>query len=181
MIHRLRILIPSIALVALTLTGCFVTSGQVLVKFDLPNPVHAANTSPVVGLYVDLNTISAYNDHKDKIKDLTDIALLGTIHNNAATPIDCEIWMVDGASLTLTAGQVQAQGVRVWGPLHIAASDTKKIDWDESSNLFGSGKAPLLAQVKGDGQFSLYLLAPVGTYNFDLTDGGLALVIGAGI
>jgi len=181
MINRLRIFIPSIALAALTVTGCFVTSGQVLVKFDLPNPVHAASTTPIVGLYIDLNTISEYNDHKDKIKNLTDIALLGTIHNIGLTPIDCEVWMVDGVSLTLTPSQVQNQGTRVWGPLHLEAGSTHKITWDESSKLFSDGKAPLLAQVKGDGQFSLYLLAPVGAYDFDLTNGGLALVIGAGI
>ncbi len=183
--HTMRVLIPSLALAALTATGCFVTSGQVLVKFDLPNPVHVTNTSLVNGIYVDLNKISAYKDHKDNIKNLTDIALLGTVTNNSGIPVDAEVWMVDGSSLTLTADQVRAQGVRVWGPFHMDAStgtpNPIQIGWDQSSALFGAGKAPLLAQVKGDGQFSLYVIAAAGTYDFSIVNGGLALVIGAGI
>ncbi len=179
--NSLRVLLPSLTLAALTATGCFMTSGQVLIKFDLPNPVHVTNPSVIDGVYVDLTTISDYNKHKDKIKNLSDIALLGTIANNLATPIDAEVWMVDGSSLTLTAAQVQAQGVRVWGPLRLAGNESRQIGWDESAQLFGAGKAPLLEQVKGDGKFSLYLLAPTGTYDFSVENGGLAIVLGAGI
>jgi hypothetical protein len=177
----MRLLVPAMVLGALALTGCFLTSGQVLVKYDMPNPVHVVNASPATGVYVDLNTISEYQDHKDNVKNISDIALLGTIRNNTANPIQCEVWLVDGPLQVLTPDQVQAQGTRVWGPLAVAGNATTTIDWNESAKLFGAGKSALLDQVKGDGQFSLYILAPTGTYDFDLEHGVLALVIGAGI
>ena len=178
----LRLILPSLALAALTATGCFLISGQFLVKFDLSN-VHVLSATQVTGVGIDLNTIDEYSKHKDNLKDLVDVAILGDFTNNGASAIDVEVWMVDEAAPTLTtAAAVRSAGVRVWGPFHLNAGATKKITWDESAALFGAGKAPLLAQIKGDGIFTLYAVGPstMTLYDFSITNGKLIAVIDAG-
>jgi hypothetical protein len=176
----LRLILPSLALAALAATGCFLISGQFLVTFDFPNTV-SVTTGGVDGVTIDLNTISDYADHKDNLKGLADIAILGNFHNSGLTDIDVEVWMVDAGSVSLTTpGAVMTAGTRVWGPFHLAAGATENITWDKSAALFGAGKAALLTQIKGDGVFTLYALSQAGTYAFTITNGKLIAVIDAG-
>lgn len=178
----LRVILPSLALAALTATGCFLISGQFLVTFELGN-VNVTSSTGVDGAIVDLNDIGDYADHKDKLKGLADVAILGEFANTGASAVDIEVWMVDDAGpLLTTATAVRAAGVKVWGPFQVASGATSKITWDQSAALFGTGKAPLLAQIKGDGIFTLYALGPDGAtlYSFSITNGKFIAVIDAG-
>jgi hypothetical protein len=179
---KLRVILPGLALAALTATGCFLISGQFLVTYNLGD-VHVTSATGLDGVIVDLNGISEYSDHKDNLKDLADIAILGEFHNNGVADIDVEVWMVDNAGPLLTdASVVRADGVRVWGPFHLTAGATRNITWDESAALFGAGKTPLLNQIKRDGIFTLYAIGPSGTtvYDFEIHDGKFIAVIDAG-
>jgi hypothetical protein len=179
---NLRLLLPSVALAALTLTGCFLTSGQFLITLDL-DPVTVNNAATIAGLQVDLADNSTYNDHKEKIKDIADFAVLGDVTNNSSSSLDLEVYMVEGlVSTTLTLTQIQAQGTRIWGPLSVPANGgTISIGWDESAALFGEeGKAALLAEVQGDGQFTLFAVGG-SSPNFTFTNGKIVVVLAAGI
>lgn len=177
---NMRWFVPSLMLAALLASGCFLISGQFLVTFEFPNPV-SVTTGGVDGVTIDLNTISEYADHKDNLKGLADIAILGDFANTGGADIDVEVWMVDAGSVSLTTpGAVMAAGTRVWGPFHLAAGATESIKWDTSAKLFGTGKAALLAQIKGDGIFTLYALSQAGTYQFTINNGKLIAVIDAG-
>jgi hypothetical protein len=177
-----RWFIPSLMMAALLATGCFLISGQFIVKYDL-HDVHVTSSTGIDGVIVDLTTVDEYNKHKDDLKGLSDIAILGDFTNNGVSDIDVEIWMVDNAGpLVSDAATVRADGVRVWGPFHLAAGATRKITWDESAALFAAGKKPLLDQIKGDGVFTLYALGPAGStvYDFTVANGTLVAVIDAG-
>jgi hypothetical protein len=177
-----RWFIPSLLMAALLATGCFLISGQFIVAYDFQD-VHVTSATGIEGVVVDLNTVKDYSDHKDDLRGLSDIAILGDFTNNGGSDIDVEVWMVDNAGPLITdASTVRADGVKVWGPFHLGAGATRKITWDESAALFAAGKKPLLDQIKGDGVFTLYALGPAGTsvYDFSVANGKLIAVIDAG-
>jgi hypothetical protein len=176
---KARWFVPGLMLAALLTAGCLI-SGQFLINFALNNLNVVA--SGVDGVGVDLNTIEDYTDHKDKLKGLADIAILGEFVNTGANDLAVEVWMTDEAAPALTTpAAVMAAGTRVWGPFNLAAGATTNITWDDSAVLFGAGKAALLDQIKGDGIFTLYALTQSGAYAFQINDGKLIVVIDAGV
>ena len=180
---RLRLIIPGLALAALTTTGCFLLTAQIIVSTSLGN-LSAINGAASAGKYIDLSVESSdYADHKDKLKDIPDIAVLGTIKNNLASPVSADVWLVtnpSGSALLPSLAAVQAAGgIKVWS-LGLAASETKTIDWDTSATLFTpAGKAALINDIKGDGIFTLYVFGSTDTYNLTVTNGVVVVIISA--
>jgi len=176
---NLRWIVPAL-LLAVAAPGCVLVSGQFLIDFNLDNFTTSTDTA-VTREDVDLTTKSDYQDHKDELKGLSDVAVLGKVTNNGATAIGVEVWMTAGPTTYLTPGQVTAGGTKLWGPFNLAAGASKQVGWDESAKLFTSaGKALLLNEIKGDGQFTIYAIANTGTYTFTVDNGVLALVIDFG-
>ncbi len=66
--------------------------------------------------------------------------------------------------------------------LSLAGGATRHIGWDESAGLF-TGRQVLLAEVKGDGVFTLFALGPpgTGTSHFAVHKGQLVVTIDAGV
>ena len=171
------------ALAGLMAAGCMLISGQFLVTFNFADhgydPLTVTSPSTLVGVQVDLNSISEYRDHKSDIKAVADLALVGTFTNLTASPTDIEIWLVGTPSGLLTSdAAVRASGTRIWGPLHLDANGSHQVGWDASARLFGSRQA-LSDQIRGDGQFDLYALGS-GTYSFRIDKGALIAVVNAG-
>jgi hypothetical protein len=164
--------------------GCILTSGQIQINFDLPN-FTANSVTGIDGTSIDLNTESEYQDNKDKLKDLTDLAVLGKFTNNSATAVNVTVYMTrtQSSHTTETALLADPTVVQLWGPFQVAGNATKTIDWNTSAQLFSTaGKAALLAEAKGDGSFSLYAIGPSGAaYDFSVANGNLVLVIDVGI
>lgn len=164
--------------------GCILTSGQVQIAFDLVG-FTADSATGIDGETIDLNDESEYADNKDKLKDLSDLAVLGKFTNNSATAVNVEVWMTTTPSshTTTTALMADPTLVKLWGPFAVAGSATKIIDWNTSAQLFTTaGKAALLNQAKTDGNFSVYAVGPAGAaYDFSVANGALVLVIDVGI
>ena len=164
--------------------GCILTSGQIQIDFDLPS-FTANSATGIDGTTIDLNSESEYADNKDKLKDLSDLAVLGKFTNNSATPVNVTVWMTTTPSTHTTEAALMLDPTRVqlWGPFLVAGSTTKTIDWNTSAQLFSTaGKAALLSEAKGDGNFSVYAIGPVGaSYDFTVENGSLVLVIDVGI
>lgn len=167
---------------ALSASGCVLISGQFLIRFDL-GTLHILSPTNVVGKDVDLNTIEDYSDHKDDLKGLADLAVLGVITNNRPSEaVSVELWITPALSTYTTEAQVKANGVRLWGPLSVASGASKRILWDTSAGLFDPvGRTALLSEVKGDGTFTVYVVGVSGLYDFTLSDGQIALVLDVGI
>ncbi|HZI89559.1 MAG TPA: hypothetical protein VFD83_03805 [Candidatus Polarisedimenticolia bacterium] len=164
--------------------GCILTSGQIQIDFDLPN-FTANSATGIDGTTIDLNSESEYQDNKEKLKDLSDLAVLGKFTNNSATAVNVTVWMTTTPSshLTETALMNDPTRVQLWGPFQVAGSTTTTIDWNRSAQLFTvAGKAALLSEAKGDGNFSIYAVGPGGgVYDFSVENGSLVLVIDVGI
>ena len=173
----LRTAVPLLALAALAAAGCFLLSGQFVVNYALPDPLHVLSGTTLTAVDVDLNTISEYTDHKDDLKRVDDVALIGDFHNNAGSSVNIQAWLVPAGTLNLTPSQVTANGVLLWGPLTVAGNATQHVDWNRSAQLF-KGRQTLIDEVKGDGRFSLYVLAS-GSFDLTVTKGAVVAVIGA--
>jgi hypothetical protein len=174
---RLRLALPLLALASLTAAGCLLISGQFVVHYDLPSPLHVLAGATLTGVDVDLNTVSAYNDHKKDLKRVDDLALTGRFDNNTVNPAAVEVWIVPSGAMNLSLAQVQSSGVRLWGPLNIAANGSESVDWNRSAKLF-VGRQTLIDEIKGDGQFSLYVVANA-SFDLAVTNGSLVAVVAA--
>jgi len=164
-------------------SGCILTSGQIQINFDLKDG--NVTSTGFVGMPVKLSDEQEYVDHKDDIKSLSDLALLGKIKNNSISPLDVEVWFTPDITPHTTEAQLMGDptAVKIWGKFHIGSNQTVQIDWNESAALFTkAGKDALLKEAKdGDGDFSLYAIGSSGTYDFDISNGALVLVLDAGI
>ena len=177
---NLRIVFPALLLAALTASGCFLLSGQWVIDYHFPTPF-TITEGALSRVAVDLNTISVYSDHKSDLKDVVDLALVGTVVNNA-TAASLEVWMVPaGGSNFLTAAAVRgaATSRKIWGPMAIGAGATVKINWDASAALF-SGRKALVDEIKGDGVFDLYVISSADPFNLTISNGVLLAVVSAG-
>lgn len=164
---------------AFTAAGCVLTTGQFQIEFDLGDVIVTA--AAVEARHIDLNGRSVYDNHKDQLKGLADVALLGKATNLGVTDIAVEAWMTTGASTFTTDAEVRAGAVKVWGPFALPAGQTTTLDWDHSSALFSTaGKTALLNEIKGDGEFTIYIIGASGTYNFAIDNGVAVFVIDAG-
>ena len=180
---KLRLLVGSVGLSALVLTGCFITQAQVFANFALPNPFTIdSTTDPFERVAVDLNTISAYNDHKDNIQTLSDVAIVGKFTNEAGPAGTVEAWITPGITNYATVNEVKANGTKLWAGSIGAAPSTKVIGWDESAEMFNpAGKTMLIDEAKGDGQFTIYTFGTSGLYRIKVEDGQILLTLSGGV
>lgn len=173
-----RLWFPVTALAALMAAGCVLVSGQFVVTFEFDDPLTITSPTALAGVPVNLNDESDYADHKDKLKDVADLAIVGKITNLSSTPTAVEVWMVETPGALLTSDTaVRAAGKKIWGSLSVPGNGTVTIDWNKSAALF-TGRQALIAQVKGDGRFDLYALG-TGTYTFRIEKGALIAVLAA--
>jgi hypothetical protein len=175
----LKFIIPALVLTFVA-AGCILVSGQFLVDFDLPN-FQAQTNSTIVAEHVDLSTNGDYNDHKDDLKAIADIAVLGKVTNNDAGVVGVEVWMTAGDTNYTTATEISNNATKLWGPFVVLGNATKTVDWNDSAKLFTStGKAMLLDEVKGDGKFTLYAIGNTTTYDIKVENGVLAITLDFG-
>jgi hypothetical protein len=183
--RTLRFALPLLALAGLLSSGCILTSAQVLATYDLPDPFTVQSTATLNRVDVDLSTVDAYEKHKDKLKDIVDLALLGRFTNQAGSPaLDLKVYITrDFTNITSASALVaDPRAILVWGTFGLpAGASTTAISWDQSAALFKAGKGPLIEEIKGDGKFSLYLVASTGTYDVKVDNGALVIVLDGGI
>ena len=159
------------------MAGCILISGQFLIDFDLDNFGISTETT-VTREDVDLNTDEDYNDHKEDLQDIVDIAVLGKLTNNGLGAIGVEVWMTPDQTLFTTSTQVSNGATKLWGPFVVLPGATRTVDWNDSAKLFSAaGKALLLNEIKGDGKFTVDAIGNATSYNIDVENGVLALVL----
>jgi len=181
---KLRILLPSLGLAALILNGCIITQAQVFANFPLPSPFTINSVSdPFEMVFVDLNTVSEYNDHKDQLKGLSDVAIVGKFTNVSGPAGAVEVWITPDASSFLTVDQVKAGATLLWGPGTIgAAPASRTIGWDESAGLFNAaGKKILIDEALGDGTLTLYMFGTAANYQIRVENGNIILTLTGGV
>lgn len=181
---KLLALLPAFGLAALTATGCFITSAQVFVHYDLPNPFTIDGADGFERAYVDLNTIGDYSKNKDKLKNISDLAVVGTFTNQSGPGGTVAVYITPNNTNLSGASAIVAGATKLWGPASIGPTGSVvKIGWNESAKLFDpTGKAMLISEAKGDGDFTIYMIGTPGVSNtIEVTHGGIILVLGAGL
>ena len=175
----LKYLIPALVLTFVA-AGCILVSGQFLIDFDLPSFQTTSDTVIAVEP-IDLTTEGDYNDHKDDVKAIADIAVLGKVTNNLSQAVGVEVWMTPDDTAFTTTGQITGGATKLWGPFTVPGLGTKTVDWNDSAALFSSaGKAMLLNEAKGDGKFTLYMIGNTTTYDIKVENGVLAITLDFG-
>ena len=178
-LKNLRLIAPAASLAALTATGCVLVSGQFAVSYEFDDPVTVTSPTQLAGVPVNLNEVSEYDDHQDKLEEVVDLALVGRIVNLTGTAVAVEVWMVATPTTIYTNDtDVKANGVKIWGTLNVGANAAVQVGWDQSAALF-VGRQALIDQVKGDGRFDLYAIGSTGTYSFRIEKGALIAVLAA--
>jgi len=147
----MRWILPGLALAALLGNGCILVSGQIFAKFQLPNPFLISSANAFQREFVDLTTVKEYSDNADKLKGLSDIAVVGKFKN------------LSGPAVSIGA-----------------ATAEHDIGWNESAKLFNAvGKNVLIDQVLHGGKFTLYFLGNASN-ELEVDDGAVLLTIDAG-
>lgn len=181
----MRWILPAVALAALLGNGCIITSTQVLTHFSLTNPIHIVPpATPMFTQLVDLNTLSDYSKNKDKLKGLSDIAVVGTFSNLVGPAGGVEIWITPGVGTATTIPTAKLGSTLLWGPASIAAApSTRAVNWNDSAKLFNApGKQILIDAMKGAGVFTVYIFPSGAAGNtIDIVNGAIILVIAAGV
>jgi hypothetical protein len=176
-------ILAGVLLSSIAATGCL-QSGQFTVSADLPDPLTGSSTTTITPAQIDLNSESVYTDHKDDLQGLVDCAILGEFTNNSAGPMNVTVWMTPSNTNHTTQAQLTADATKVqlWGPFSLGTGATNvQIKWDDSSGLFDdTGKATLINEVKGDGEFTLYAVGATAPYNITITKGVAVITIDAG-
>jgi hypothetical protein len=138
----------SLGLVALMGSGCVLTSAQILTHFDLPNPfrVISTQTNHTQLVPVDLNTIGDYADHKDELKDLVDLAVLGKFINHLGSAGSLNVYITPDLDSPdpVEIADPPGNAVLLWGPGNIGPNSTEIIDWNRSAGLFNQAGKDLL-------------------------------------
>ena len=165
-------------------SGCILTSGQIQLNFDVADGT--VTSTGLYGMPIKLSDEQEYVDHKEDIKNISDLAFLGKFTNNTSNAFTVEVWMTQPTTLPYTdetSMKADPTAVKIWGNFSLAANQTKQIDWNESAHLFTkAGKDAIFKEAKdGDGDFTLYAIGSSGTYDFDIKNGALVLVLDAGI
>ena len=164
-------------------SGCILTSAQIQLDFNVDDGT--VTSTGFVGMPIKLSDEQEYVDHKEDIKNISDLAFLGKFTNNTSNALTVEVWMTPTVTAYTTETELKADptAVKIWGNFALAPSQTKQIDWNESAHLFTkAGKDAIFNEAKnGDGDFTLYAIGSSGTYDFDIKNGALVLVLDAGI
>ena len=176
-----------VGLVALAASGCIIVSAQILTHFALPNPFTIDSSlidhSERVPVDLSVDPGKDYTDNKDKLKNLTDVAILGKFTNVNGPAGGVLVYITpDLVGPPGGAPSIPSNAVLLWGPGKIGPTGSvRTIGWDESAALFKpAGKALLLSEVKGDGQFTLYATGSAATFDIRVDDGVVALLLDAG-
>ena len=181
---NLRWILPSLALTTVLSTGCILISGQIFAHFALVTPIVLdSSLTPLHREYVDLSTIKEYRDNQDKLKGLSDIAVVGKITNQSGPAGAVEIWITPDNTSLLSVAAVQAGAQKLWGPSAIgAAPAVHNLTWDESAKLFNAaGKKILIDEALGDGAFTAYVIVTgAGPNTIQVDNAQLILTIDAG-
>jgi hypothetical protein len=177
---NIRHAFATVVLAGLMSAGCFLVSGQFTVVFNFDSPLVVSSGGTLQAVDVDLNTVSEYEDNKDKLKDVVDLAILGRFTNSGPESVTIEVWMLATPNASVdTDAEVRANATRIWGPFTVNVDETRTVGWDQSAELF-TGRQMLIDEVKGDGQFSLFALGSTAPYTFTIENGAVVAVISAG-
>lgn len=154
--NKIKLALAALLTVSLII-GCGIATGSFTFGYELDGPISSTNAN-LEWESIDLTTIDDYNDHKDKIKSVDNIALVGVVHNLGNTAVSGEVWLAYDSTYgdygNNSPDTVRAHGTRIFVSPVIPTSDSLVIDWEEGLSYI-ENFAEVQAAVEL-GQFVLY-------------------------
>jgi len=140
------------------MAGCIATGTFVFV-FD----IEGNQSSPVsiLAQMVDLTENDEYNDHKDKIKSIDAVAVVGEITNNLPAETVGQIWISD--ELYVTPDEVRQNATLVFETPSIPGNSTIFIDWSD-----GLSRIQHFDELKAQVESGNFIVYGISTGAFDL-------------
>lgn len=176
----MRIRNTILLVIATAVCGCLVSSDQVSMSVDLADDMLVQTFNSVQKSTVDLTASPIYRDKKPSLEAVTDVAIVGEIVNNGPAFVRAEFYLTPHDTTFVTATQVRANGIKLWGPYQVRPNATSVIDWNHSATLITSrGREALATEARGDGQFSIFALSDGLQANFTIRKSALVLVLEA--
>ena len=160
-------------LCCLGVTGCLLSGTFVI---DLPLDEMLFSSSIFYQQKLDLTDNQTYNEHKDQIKDITDIGFALKIENNTGSNASGELYLSDDSTYT-TASQVKSNATLILTGISVPANSTKSINWSESYQYIKNLGA-LKEQVKS-GSFWVYALIDQAPLNVRIYDASVIITFAA--
>jgi len=124
------------ALLAVSLViGCGIATGSFTFVYEIDDTITSTHAS-LEYEYVDLTTIDDYNDHRDNLHSLDNVAVVGSFENIGLSVIYGEVWLAyDTAYATYGANgpdSVRAHGTRIFTtPAPIPIGVPLAVNWED--------------------------------------------------
>ncbi len=175
--NRTRWALLVVGLSAVILAGCLLTGTFVLV-LDLPD-ITANSTGTFSATHVDLTDEDVWQDHKDDIKNISDVrfrADFTAVGNTAEGDI---YFSSNGAYGTPDAVRAATDAFPVFSGLLVPVGQTVTMTFAESAQ-YRQNLDDALALIES-GSFYVYVLTPSGPFELQLTDVHVLVNFDAGI
>ena len=159
----------------MTLGNNCITSGNVVIVFDLPDPPPAQTEDHFGGSKVDLGNNSDWQDHKDQLNSVDDIGFACKITNHKTTVATGQIWISE--KFYSQADSMSASSLKILDGIAVpAATDTvtgvtRNIEWKESYNyLEHFTEAKKIIYDHRDDEFYVYFRVANTPFLIDVKD-----------
>jgi hypothetical protein len=156
-----NILIAIALLIPIIIVGCVLTSGTKVFSVELSG--WSSIPSQMQWKYIDVaNESSDYQDNKDKLKSVDEVALVGYVVNTSPSEAYTKIYISDNLYTTPTQVETPGNSTLMFDSPAIAAGDSLYLNWSDAlahvQNL-----SVLRDQLLGDGQFYVYAIPTNGS------------------
>jgi hypothetical protein len=146
-------LITFALLVPTLIAGCILTTGTIVIVENIDS--FASTNNAVNKVEIDLTTNSDYNDHKDQIKSVDAVSIVGWVINRGNAENSGVVWMADSG--TLTNPDTTNAKLLVVSP-SVPAGDSVLINWSDAVSHVQNFDA-LKDKIFNDPHFWIYGIA----------------------
>jgi hypothetical protein len=134
-----KILILAALLILSLVIACGLVSGSFTFGYEVEGTITSSNAS-LEFEYVDLTTIDDYNDHRDDLYSLDNVAIVGIFENTGPDPFSGEVWLAyDSVYAAYGADgpdSVRANATRIFTtPVPIPAGILLEINWEDGLSV----------------------------------------------
>jgi len=160
-------------LCCLGVTGCLLSGTFVI---DLPLDEMLFSSSTFYQQKLDLTDNQTYNEHKDQIKDITDIGFALKIENKTGSNASGELYLSDDSTYT-TVAQVKNSATLVLTGISVPPNTTKSINWSESYQYIKN--LEVLKDQAKSGSFWVYAIIDNAPLNLRIYDASVIITFAA--
>lgn len=120
----------TIPLVVVFIVGCGIGTGTFTFTYEIDDTIVSSNAT-LDKINIDLTTESTYEDYKDKIKSVDQVAVVGLVVNNhSLVTVSGEVWLAYNGSYT-DPEVVKDNGVRIFISPEIDPGEQLSINWED--------------------------------------------------